>query len=73
MPFPLLKVSRDLINLLFVLRETPLQMEMSLINISVSYKGVNFTWFSELLLCLQERHILKIAKTTLPGIVSIVR
>ena len=32
---------------------TVLQMEMSLLNVNISYKRVTSTWFSELPLCLQ--------------------
>ena len=32
--------------------KTPLQMEISFVNINISYKGVVSTWFSELLPCL---------------------
>ena len=39
--------------LFLVQRETSLQIQISLINVNVSYKMVTSTWFSELLLCLQ--------------------
>lgn len=34
-------------------RETPFQMEISLIHVNISHKRVTSTWFSELLQCLQ--------------------
>lgn len=46
---PLISVSRDLYRDLYrgIARETPMQIGISLINVSVSYKRVTFTWFSE--------------------------
>ena len=53
LPSPLIRVSRHLVILLSVPgteRETPFQMEISLINVNVSYKRVTSTRFSELFL-----------------------
>ena len=52
LPSPLIRISRfDHLFLPSIEREIPLQMEISLVNINVSYKRVPPTWFSELLLC----------------------
>ena len=52
-PFPLIRVFRDLVTLLFLVqRGDTLHMEISFININVPYKRITSAWFSELLLCL---------------------
>lgn len=51
LPSPFVRLSREVVPYLPTTeRETPLQMEISLINVNVSYKRVTSTPFSEFLL-----------------------